>query len=118
MKFSTFFGITAAATLLLTGCGTDPEAANTVKAAGVTFDLSPEQAGRIHVPKDEAAAALVPKAIRDRGTLLVTGPSGAAPPLRFYATDDKTVIGSEVDLATLFADKLGLKLVPPSPIGR
>ena len=34
----------------------------------------------------------------------------AAPPLGFHATDDKTLIGSEPDLAYLVADVLGLKL--------
>ncbi|MEK8170258.1 transporter substrate-binding domain-containing protein [Streptomyces sp. M19] len=32
-------------------------------------------------------------------------------PLGFYATDDKTRIGSEIDFATLVADTLGLRLV-------
>lgn len=111
MKLSTLIGIVAAATLLTTGCTADPETANTVEAGNVTFDLSPGQEGRLHVAEVDAIAAKVPKAIRDRGTLVVTGASGAAPPLRFYATDDKTVVGSEVDFATLVADILGLKLV-------
>ncbi|WP_194829102.1 ABC transporter substrate-binding protein [Nocardia sp. XZ_19_231] len=111
MKLSTLIGIVAAATLLTTGCTADPETANTVEAGNVTFDLSPGQEGRLHVAEVDTIAAKVPQAIRDRGTLVVTGASGAAPPLRFYATDDKTVVGSEVDFATLVADILGLKLV-------
>ncbi|MBF6190218.1 MULTISPECIES: ABC transporter substrate-binding protein [Nocardia] len=111
MKFSAL--VTVAATtvaLLATGC-TEPEADNAAQPAGsITFDLSPAQSGRIRVAKVDAIAAEVPKAIRDRGTLVVTGAAGAAPPLRFYATDDKTVVGSEVDFASLIADILGLKL--------
>ncbi|MEU2040570.1 ABC transporter substrate-binding protein [Nocardia niwae] len=111
MKLSAL--VTAAATavvLLATGC-TDPEADNAAQPAGsITFDLSPAQSGRVRAARVDAIAAEVPKAIRDRGTLVVTGASGAAPPLRFYATDDKTVVGSEVDFASLIADILGLRL--------
>ncbi|MEU1999147.1 ABC transporter substrate-binding protein [Nocardia gamkensis] len=111
MKFSAL--VTAAATavvLLATGC-TEPEADTAAQPAGsITFDLSPTQSGRVRTAKIDAIAAEVPQAIRDRGTLVVTGASGAAPPLRFYATDDKTVVGSEVDFAALIADILGLKL--------
>ncbi|MFC9877647.1 ABC transporter substrate-binding protein [Nocardia salmonicida] len=110
MKLSTLIGIVAAATLLTAGCTADPEAADTVQAGAVTYDLSPAQEGRVRAAKVDAIAAEVPKAIRDRGTLVVTGPAGSVPPLRFYATDDRTVIGSEVDFATLVADILGLKL--------
>ncbi|MFD4444664.1 ABC transporter substrate-binding protein [Nocardia sp. NPDC058519] len=111
MKLSTLIGIISAATLLTTGCTADPESAETVQAGSVTFDLSPTQEGRVRVAKVDAIAAEVPQAIRDRGTLLVTGSGSSAPPLRFYATDDKTVVGSEIDFASLVADKLGLKLV-------
>ncbi|MEU7140664.1 ABC transporter substrate-binding protein [Nocardia sp. NPDC046473] len=104
---------TAAATavvLLATGC-TDPEAESAAQPAGaITFDLSAAQTGRVHTTKVDSIAAEVPQAIRDRGTLVVTGASGTAPPLRFYADDDKTVVGSEVDIAALVADILGLKL--------
>ena len=63
-----------------------------------------------HRRRSTAIAAEVPQAIRDRGTLLVTGSAGTAPPLRFYATDDTTLIGSEVDFAYLIADVLGLEV--------
>nr|WP_228541439.1 ABC transporter substrate-binding protein [Nocardia sp. XZ_19_369] len=101
---------TAAATavvLLATGC-TDPDAESA--PTGITFDLSAAQNGRVRAAKVDSIAAEVPQAIRDRGTLVVTGSSGTAPPLRFYADDDKTVVGSEIDFASLVADILGLKL--------
>ncbi|MDX1889130.1 ABC transporter substrate-binding protein [Mycolicibacterium sp. 050158] len=75
---------------------------------GQTFDLSPEQSGRIRAAKVDAIAALVPQTIRDRGTLRVTSNVGSTPPLDFYATDNKTVVGSEVDIAHLIGDVLGL----------
>ncbi|TCJ90148.1 ABC transporter substrate-binding protein [Nocardia alba] len=110
MKLSTLIGIISAATLLTAGCTAEPEAADTVQAGAVTYDLSPGQQSRVRAAKVAAIAAEVPQAIRDRGTLVVTGPAGSVPPLRFYATDDRTVVGSEVDFATLVADILGLKL--------
>nr|WP_296773162.1 ABC transporter substrate-binding protein [Rhodococcus sp. (in: high G+C Gram-positive bacteria)] len=97
-----------AVALTATACS-EPETEDTVTASdGVTYDLSPEQASRIRVDKVDDIAAKVPQAIRDRGTLLGTGTPGTLPPLGFYATDDKTVAGSEIDIAWLVADTLGL----------
>ncbi|UGT60689.1 ABC transporter substrate-binding protein [Nocardia asteroides] len=110
MKLTALAGVVAAVTLLVTGCGGPEQDDQVTTADGVVFDLSPAQEGRVRVPKVDEIAALVPQAIRDRGTLVVTGSSGTAPPLRFYATDDKTVVGSEIDFAQLVADVLGLKL--------
>jgi len=95
---------------LLTACS-EPTVDNTLTADnGQTFDLSPEQSGRIHTDKVDAIAALVPQAIRDRGTLRVTGTTNSTPPLAFYATDNSTIVGSEVDVAELVADVLGLQI--------
>ena len=90
-------------------------AAGTASAAATGIDTSPEQ-NRVTATKDEKAAALLPKAIRDRGTITAAnaGAGGGTPPLVFTADDDKTVIGVEVDLAHLFADKLGLRVETPA----
>lgn len=72
-------------------------------------NIGPDQ-NRIRGKKADDIAALVPAAIRERGTLKLGQSADASPPLGFYATDDKTRIGSEIDLATLVADTLGLKL--------
>lgn len=90
-------------------------AAGTASAAAAGIDTSPEQ-NRVTATKDEKAAALLPKAIRDRGTITAAnaGAGGGTPPLVFTADDDKTVIGVEVDLAHLFADKLGLRVETPA----
>ncbi|MTE12139.1 ABC transporter substrate-binding protein [Nocardia aurantiaca] len=77
---------------------------------GLSYDLSPQQPGRVHATKVDAIAAQLPTAVRDRGTLVVTGSVGATPPLRFYATDDRTPIGSDTDISYLIADILGLKV--------
>jgi polar amino acid transport system substrate-binding protein len=86
---------------------TSAGAASPAAAEAVEFNLSPDQ-NRVSTAKVDSIAAEVPQAIRDRGTLLVTGSAGTAPPLRFYATDDTTLIGSEVDFAYLIGDVLGL----------
>lgn len=81
-------------------------------AAADEFDLSPEQAGRIRVHKSEKAVA----AISPDFTFAVSGhfkvaiSPDATPPLGTYATDSRTVIGSDPDIAQLIADKLGLQL--------
>lgn len=99
------------ATALLSACG-DGDAQQTVGAdgkKGAGFNVSPQQ-HRIRGKKVDAIAAKVPGAIRRRGTLRLGGSADASPPLGFYATDDKTRIGVEIDLATLVADTLGLKV--------
>ncbi|GAA4053537.1 hypothetical protein GCM10023063_47510 [Arthrobacter methylotrophus] len=64
---------------------------------GVAYNTSPEQ-NRIRAEKDPGAAAEVPAAIGKDGKLTV-GTTAAAIPLSFYATDNKTPIGVEVDIA-------------------
>ncbi|MFX5884893.1 transporter substrate-binding domain-containing protein, partial [Acinetobacter baumannii] len=76
-----------------------------------TVDLSPEQPGRIRAQRDEEAIKLIGKDVKfaKEGVLTVaTNPNRL--PLGTYATDTKTPIGSEPDIAQLVADALGLKL--------
>jgi polar amino acid transport system substrate-binding protein len=75
------------------------------------FDLSPEQAGRVHTTKIDAAAAAIPagfKFVKDG--VFTVGVSVGDPPLNTYATDAKTVIGTDADLASLVAEALGRKV--------
>lgn len=76
------------------------------------FDLSPEQANRLRVEKNEKRIAEVPasfKFVKD-GTLTIGLSTSGHLPLHDYASDSKTVIGYDVDLAQLIADSLGRKL--------
>ncbi|MFD7503337.1 ABC transporter substrate-binding protein [Streptomyces sp. NPDC059850] len=95
---------------LLAACG-DGDAQQTVgaKGKGGGLNIGPDQ-HRVRGEKVDAIAAKVPGKIRRRGTLRLGGSADASPPLGFYATDDKTRIGVEIDLATLVADTLGLKI--------
>ncbi|MGO4804590.1 ABC transporter substrate-binding protein [Arthrobacter sp. 2MCAF15] len=113
-KSGVSLALAASAVLGLAACS-DPGAA----AAGGTaaapssssgvkqFNLSPQQ-DRIKATVDSAAAALVPEAVKKDGKLTVAVSPFAAP-LAVYATDNKTPVGNEVDLAVALAESLGLE---------
>ncbi|MER7805439.1 ABC transporter substrate-binding protein [Streptomyces parvulus] len=102
-----------AAALVLAACGNPDDGGTTGVAAtsgGKTkINTSPDQ-NRVTTDKVDSIAAQVPRKIRERGTLEVVDSSGSAAPLTFFATDNKTVIGVEPDIASLVADVLGLEL--------
>ncbi|MBM2618328.1 ABC transporter substrate-binding protein [Actinoplanes sp. LDG1-06] len=87
-----------------------PAAADVQQAAAVTINDGPDQQ-RIVPAKVDAAAALLPDAVKQKGTLTIgVGAAGAGfAPLAFTATDNKTLIGSEPDIAVAVAGVLGLK---------
>jgi polar amino acid transport system substrate-binding protein len=92
-----------------TAAGTSSGGAQTTAARnGVVYNTSPDQQ-RIRAEKDAALAAKVPGLIGKDGKLTIATTAGSIP-LTFHATDDKTPIGSELDIAQLVADKLGLEL--------
>ena len=86
------------------------EAVGSDATAAVEVDTSPGQADRVHTDEDPDAAALVPAAIAEDGKLTVGVAGAGEPPLAFLADDNATVVGSEVDVASLVADSLGLEL--------
>lgn len=57
---------------------------------------------------DSAAAAMVPTALKNKGTLTV-GSDTTYAPSEFIDTDGKTIVGFDVDLFKAVAAKLGLK---------
>src|SRR6185436_20818502 len=59
--------------------------------------------------KNAAAAALVPAAIKSKGTLRVAA-DATYPPNESIATDGKTVVGMDADLAKAIGGALGLKV--------
>ncbi|GAA1967573.1 ABC transporter substrate-binding protein [Kitasatospora viridis] len=101
---------TALTVTVLAGCAsaTAEPGADKSSTSAQGFNLTPDQ-HRVTTPEVAAIAALLPKEVRDRGTLEVVDSLGTVPPLVFAATDDKTVIGVEPDIAYLVADVLGLK---------
>ncbi|WP_105970679.1 ABC transporter substrate-binding protein [Streptomyces geranii] len=88
--------------------GTTEVAATKGAGSGTKINLSPDQ-NRVTTEKVDSIAAQLPAKTRERGTLEVVYSSGSAAPLGFYATDNKTRIGVESDLAYLVSEVLGLK---------
>ncbi|RZU45474.1 polar amino acid transport system substrate-binding protein [Streptomyces sp. BK022] len=101
-----------ASALVLAACAnpTDGGTAEVAAGKGTTtkINLGPDQ-HRITTGRVASIAAEVPEKIRKRGTLEIVDSSNSAAPLGFHATDNKTVIGVEPDIAYLVAGVLGLK---------
>ncbi len=79
--------------------------------AAEKFNLSPDTSNRVRAEKDEAAI----KAIAPGFKFVNSGKFTVAinpwdPPIATYATDAKTVVGADPDIAQLLADSLGLQL--------
>jgi polar amino acid transport system substrate-binding protein len=90
-------GIAAATCALAAACGS---------ANGPSTALTPSATADITVP---SIAALVPTAIRDKGTLTIATDASYAPD-EFIATDGTSIIGMDVDLAYAVGTVLGLKI--------
>jgi polar amino acid transport system substrate-binding protein len=107
-----------AAALLLSACTSSADieesarsaAASSSEAPALQVDTSAQQADRVHTTEDPDAAALLPAGVADDGKLTVGVVGNGEPPLAFLADDNSTVVGSEVDLASLVAESLGLQL--------
>jgi polar amino acid transport system substrate-binding protein len=99
-----------AAGLLLTGCG-GPSAPQPGDAAGGAGSSTvPDTLAILSaVTKDDALAAKVPAELSGAGVLKV-GSYVQSAPNNFYAADGTTVIGSDHDLITAIAAKLGLRV--------
>lgn len=85
-----------------------PSSSSSATAQGRTFNLSPEQ-DRLKVEVNSQAAALVPEAIKADGKLTVVT-TGNTAPLSLFASDNKTLIGNEVDIAYAVGETLGLEV--------
>ncbi|HWS34840.1 MAG TPA: ABC transporter substrate-binding protein [Actinoplanes sp.] len=106
-----------AVALTLSACAA-PEEKTTQAAAAPGASSAPKlntsaDQNRILPAKDDAAAALLPADVAASGKLIIgVGAAGAGfPPLAFAADDNKTLIGSEPDVASAIASTLGLEPV-------
>ncbi|MET8781174.1 ABC transporter substrate-binding protein [Streptomyces sp. NPDC004589] len=104
--------LTLSSALVLAACANPSDGGTTevaaTKGSTTKINLSPDQ-NRVTTGKVASIAAEVPERIRKRGTLEIVVSSGSAAPLSFHATDNRTVIGVEPDIAHLVADVLGLE---------
>ena len=87
----------ASASLLVGGCG----------SSGSSSEATSTPAGG--TAKNAAAAALVPAAVKSKGTLRVAA-DATYPPNESIATNGKTVVGMDADLAKAIGGALGLKV--------
>ena len=85
------------ASMALAGCGS-----NSLDSGGG------KKGSSATVTVDKAAAAMVPKSIKDAGTITV-GTDASYAPSEFLAGDGKTIEGFDVDLFKAVAQTLGLK---------
>lgn len=87
----------------------------TINGTGVSLDANKTP---INTPRNADAVARLPKdyhlAVPGKFTVAVAALN--SPPLTVFSDDNKTLLGSEVDIARLVADSLGLELnvVPTS----
>ena len=95
-----------AATGAAEGSGSD---ASEGGGSGPAIDTSGTQE-LIRAEADEQVAALLPAEIAESGVLRVGINGTSSAPLSFLADDNQTYIGSEIDVARIVADKLGLEL--------
>ena len=94
-----------AATGAAEGSGSD---ASEGGGSGPAIDTSGTQE-LIRAEADEQVAALLPAEIAESGVLRVGINGTSSAPLSFLADDNQTYIGSEIDVARIVADKLGLE---------
>ncbi|CAH0219129.1 Glutamine-binding periplasmic protein [Arthrobacter sp. Bi83] len=101
---TTFLSLAAVslAGALLTGCSNPSTVSETAPEAAKTSGSTAA------VETDAAAAAALPQATRDKGTLTVTM-SQSSPPLHFMAGDGTTTVGVDPEVAAALGQTLGLK---------
>jgi polar amino acid transport system substrate-binding protein len=92
----------AAAALVVAGCGGDSGSSAGGGSASTPSAALPS------VAADQALAAQVPDSVKSDGTVSV-GTDSTYAPSEFLGEDGSTIIGFDVDLFTLVAQKLGLK---------
>jgi polar amino acid transport system substrate-binding protein len=79
--------------------------------AQTEFDFSPEQANRPRTQPNPEAIKAIPVGFKFvREGYLTVAISPFAPPIGTYATDARTIVGADPDIAQLVADSLGLQL--------
>jgi polar amino acid transport system substrate-binding protein len=95
-----------AALTVAAGCGGDDNdnGGGGGGGGGGTLTATPD----INVSADQAVASQVPAAIKSKGTLTVAA-DATYPPDEFIASDGKTVIGMDADLANALAAVMGLQ---------
>lgn len=90
---------------LATGC-TNASQAGSTQSSNASGASSSASSAALSV--NEEARALLPQSVRDEGTLVVAS-DPSYPPFEVYDTDNKTIIGWDIDMGDAVAQVLGLK---------
>ena len=100
---------------LIVGCGSSNSSSTSSAAAAPTSSSTSSAAGTSSAASSSATAgadpsvvALVPSAVKSKGTITVAADASYAPN-EFFAPDGHTVIGMDADLSAALAKVMGLK---------
>jgi len=109
---SSWSRLSAALVALLTaavivGCGSSKSSSSTTTSSSAASSSNTSSTPATPAGADAKVAALVPAAIKSKGTLTVAADASYAPD-EFFAPDGHTVIGMDADLAKALAAKMGL----------
>jgi len=91
--------------LIAAGCGSSNDESEGGGGGGGKLTATPG----ISLSKDSKIAAAVPQSVASKGTLTVAADATYAPN-EFFASDGKTVIGMDADMAKAIAQVMGLKV--------
>ncbi|NUT45745.1 MAG: ABC transporter substrate-binding protein [Saccharothrix sp.] len=105
MRARTLLLLTTVLALVVSGCAVPADATDPA-ASGVRPDVDVLSG----VSKDDAVAALLPAAVREAGVVKFGSSVGGQPPSSYYAEDNKTVLGLDIDMAEAVAKVLGLRV--------
>lgn len=104
LRISLLAGVLAGLVAVSAGCAAPDEAS----PAGDPSTSSAPTTSTSAVAKDDAIAAKLPEAIKSSGKVRVA--SGVSfPPMEFFDTDNKTVLGFDADLGAALGQVLGVK---------
>ncbi|NUT95456.1 MAG: ABC transporter substrate-binding protein [Saccharothrix sp.] len=102
MRTRTLLMLTALLALVVSGCG--------APAASPDDGVKPSVDVVSALAKDDAIAALLPEATRQAGVVKFGSSVGGQPPASYYAEDNKTVLGLDIDVAEAVGKVLGVRI--------
>ncbi|HEX6341336.1 ABC transporter substrate-binding protein [Umezawaea sp.] len=96
--------LTFAISFATAGCGSAGAGSGSTGSTAPTADVLGS------VVKDDAIAALLPEATRRAGVVKFASSVGSTPPSAFYAEDNKTVQGVDIEVAAAVGTVLGVRI--------
>jgi polar amino acid transport system substrate-binding protein len=94
---------------VIVGCGSSNSSSSTTTSSSAASPSTTSSTSSTTSGGNSAVAALVPAALKSKGTLTVAADASYAPN-EFIASDGKTVIGMDADLMKAIAIAMGLKI--------